>query len=50
MNSLLRFRSVNMAINPTSTGSDNNNNNNNNNLKNKLNLWLTAPKGVTPVN
>ena len=27
-----------------------NNNNNNNNNNNKLNLWLSAHKGATPVN
>ena len=29
---------------------NNNNNNNNNNNKVNLNLWLTGPKGATPVN
>ena len=33
----------------TTTTTTTTTNNNNNNLE-KLNLWFTAPKGVTPVN
>ena len=41
-----------ISASQTLISNNNNNNNNNNNkiLKMKLNLWLTAPKGATPLN
>ena len=36
--------------NNNNNNDDDNNNNNNNNNNNKLNMWLTTPKGATPVN
>ena len=50
--SLTNYPSEGEAITPTGYLGYNNNNNNNNNTNNliKIKLWLTAPKGATPVN